>query len=101
MEDLAKSKGSGKIKFYKKYLEQSDRFKYNNVTKIKMHAWTMFINTYDQLKEDFKDELEPIKEVKIDPAKLTETKRKADLKLKENILKEEEMKKEEKKKKKP
>ena len=41
----------------------------------------MFIDTYDQRKEDFKDEPEPIKDVIIDPVKLAETKRKAYLKL--------------------
>ena len=97
MEDFAKSKGSGKIKFYKKYLEESDRFIHNNNVKIKKHAWSMFLDTYEHLQEDFKDEPDPIKEVIIDPEKLAETKRKADLKLKENILREEEIRKQEKK----
>ena len=39
MKDLEKSKGSGKIKFYKKYLQVSALFKYNNVNKIKKEAW--------------------------------------------------------------
>jgi hypothetical protein len=64
MNDLEKSKGSGKIKFYKKYLEISALFKYNNVTKIKKTAWDMFLETNEKLQPEFKNEPEPIKEVK-------------------------------------
>jgi len=64
MNDLEKSKGSGKIKFYKKYLEISALFKYNNVIKIKKTAWDMFLDTNETLQPEFKSEPEPIKEVK-------------------------------------
>ena len=64
MNDLEKSKGSGKIKFYKKYLEISALFKYNNVTKIKKTAWDMFLEENEKLQPEFKNEPEPIKEVK-------------------------------------
>ena len=64
MEDFKISKGSGKIKFYKKYLKVSALFKHNNVTKIKQTAWDMFLDSYEELKEGFKDEPEPVKAVK-------------------------------------
>ena len=64
MNDLEKSKGSGKIKFYKKYLEISALFKYNSVVKIKKTAWDMFLETNEKLQPEFKNEPEPIKEVK-------------------------------------
>ena len=71
MKDFETSRGSGKIKFYKKYLEISALFKYNYVSKIKQTAWDMFLDTNDKIKEEFKDEPEPVKEVKqVDEEKL-------------------------------
>ena len=71
MKDFENSRGSGKIKFYRKYLETSALFKYNYVSKIKQTAWDMFLETNDKLKEEFKDEPEPVKEVKkLDEEKL-------------------------------
>jgi hypothetical protein len=78
MKDFEKSKGSGKIKFYKKYLEISALFKYNYVSKIKQTAWDMFLDTNDKLKEGFKDEPEPVKEIKkVDEEKLNKLAEKA------------------------
>jgi hypothetical protein len=64
MNDLEKSKGSGKIKFYRKYLDISALFKYNNVIKIKKTAWDMFLETNEKLQPEFKNEPEPIKKSK-------------------------------------
>ncbi len=67
MKDFEKSKGSGKIKFCKKYLEITALFtvfKYNFVSKIKQTALDNSIDTNDKLKEGFKDEPEPVKEKK-------------------------------------
>ncbi len=70
MTDFKNSKGSGKLKFYKKYIEISAPFKFNEVSKIRQKAWEMFLDTNEKLKADFKDEPEPVKEVKVDKEKL-------------------------------
>jgi hypothetical protein len=78
MKDFENSRGSGKIKFYKKYLQISALFKYNYVSKIKQTAWDMFLDTNDKLKEGFKDEPEPVKEIKkVDEEKLNKLAEKA------------------------
>jgi hypothetical protein len=64
MKDLRKSNGSGKINFFKKYLQTSTPFRYNYIIKIKRTAWNMFLDTNENLKTDFETEPEPVKEVK-------------------------------------
>jgi hypothetical protein len=71
MKDLEKSRGSGRTKFYKKYLQVSALFKHNNVNKIRQQAWKMFLETNDKLKADFEGEPEPVKDIKkVDEEKL-------------------------------
>ena len=78
MKEFEKLKGSGKTTFYKKYLELSAFFKYNYISKIKQKAWDIFLDTNDKLQADFKDEPEPVKEVKkVDEEKLKKLAEKA------------------------
>ena len=78
MKDFENSKGSGKIKFYNKYFKISALFKFNNITKIKQTAWNMFLDTNENLKTDFENEPEPVKEVKkVDVEKLQKSSEKA------------------------